>query len=90
MANGKRITPPGYIAAATRKEIDNGAGGYGYFWWIRPTDAYSAIGIFGQGITTYPADHLIIVQNAAWPAPTGKELSAAEIAMMEGVRAAAK
>jgi CubicO group peptidase (beta-lactamase class C family) len=90
IANGKRITPPGYIAEATRKEIDNGAGGYGYFWWIRPTDAYSAVGIFGQGITTYPSDHLIIVQNAAWPAPTGKELSAAEIAMMEGVRAAAK
>ncbi len=90
MADGKRIVAPGYIAEATRKEIDNGAGGYGYFWWIRPTDAYSAIGIFGQGITTYPADHLIIVQNAAWPAPTGKALSAAEMAMMEGVRAAAK
>jgi hypothetical protein len=41
-------------------------------------------------VTTFPADHLIIVQNAAWPHATGKELSAARNAMFEGVRAAAR
>lgn len=93
VANGKRITPPGYIAEATKREIDNGApapGGYGYFWWIRPNGAYEAVGIFGQSITTFPAEHLIIVQNAAWPAATGKDLSAARNAMIEAVRAAAR
>jgi CubicO group peptidase (beta-lactamase class C family) len=88
MANGKRITPPGYIAEATRREIDNGTpapGGYGYFWWIRPNGSYEAVGIFGQGITTFPKQHLIIVQNSAWPKATGKELSAAHNAMVNGV-----
>nr|MEA2798539.1 hypothetical protein [Phenylobacterium sp.] len=36
MADGKRIVPPGWVAAATKREIDNGQqapAGYGYFWW---------------------------------------------------------
>ena len=93
VANGKRIVPPGWVAEATRREIDNGTpapGGYGYFWWIRPNDSYEAVGIFGQSVTTFPAEHLIIVQNAAWPHATGKELSAARNAMFEGVRAAVR
>ena len=90
MADGKRITPQGWVAEATRSEIDNGLGGYGYFWWIRPNGSYEAVGIFGQSITTFPEDHLIIVQNAAWPAAGGKELSAARNAMFDGVRAAAR
>jgi CubicO group peptidase (beta-lactamase class C family) len=91
VAGGKQIVPKDWVAEATRTEIDNGTpgGGYGYFWWIRP-GAYEAIGIFGQSISTFPAEHLIIVQNAAWNAPTGREFSAARNAMLEGVRAAAK
>ncbi|WP_394760569.1 serine hydrolase domain-containing protein [Phenylobacterium sp.] len=93
MAGGKQITPPGYIAEATRREIDNGTpapGGYGYFWWILDNGCYSGIGIFGQSVTLFPKEHLIIVQNAAWPKPGGKELSAARSAMWEGVRAAVR
>ena len=91
VANGKPIVPPTWMAEATRPQIDNGAGGYGYFWWInRPAGAYSAIGIFGQAIITFPKDKLIIVQNAAWPAATGRPLSAAEFAMVDGIRAAVK
>ncbi|HEY0436680.1 MAG TPA: serine hydrolase, partial [Phenylobacterium sp.] len=80
---------------ATKQEIavdaaDPAAGGYGYFWWIRPNGAYEAAGIFGQAVTTFPKERLIIVQNAAWPTPTGKELSAARNAFVEGVRAAVK
>ena len=92
-AGGKRITPPGYIAEATRREIDNGdpaPGGYGYFWWIFDNGGYSGLGIFGQSVTLFPAEHLIIVQNAAWPKATGKDLSAARAAMWQGVRAAVK
>jgi CubicO group peptidase (beta-lactamase class C family) len=92
-AGGKRVVPPWWIGDATRKEIDLPAaqpGGYGYFWWIRPNGAYEAVGIFGQSITTFPAEHLIIVQNAAWPAPTGPALSAARNAFIDGVRAATR
>jgi CubicO group peptidase (beta-lactamase class C family) len=93
VANGKRIVPKGWVAAATRREIDNGTpapGGYGYFWWILPNGGYSGIGIFGQSVTMFPAEHLVIVQNAAWPKATGKELSAARAAMWEAVRAAVR
>ena len=90
VAGGKRIVPKDWVAEATRREIDNGepGGGYGYFWWIEP-GAYEALGIFGQSISTFPAEHLIIVQNAAWPAPVGHKLTAVRNAMIEGVRAAA-
>jgi CubicO group peptidase (beta-lactamase class C family) len=93
VARGKRIVPPWWVDQATKVEIANGdvkPGGYGYFWWIRPTGAYEAVGIFGQSVTTFPAERLIIVQNAAWPAATGKALSAARNAMIEGVRAAVR
>jgi CubicO group peptidase (beta-lactamase class C family) len=93
IANGKRVTPPGYIADATKFEIANeipAPGGYGYFWWILPNGGFSGIGIFGQSVTLFPKEHLIIVQNAAWTKPTDKEFSAARAAMWEGVRAAVK
>jgi CubicO group peptidase (beta-lactamase class C family) len=90
IANGKRVVPEGWVADATRREIDNGLGGYGYFWWIRANGSYEAVGIFGQSITTFPKEDLIIVQNAAWPAAGTKELSAAHNAMVDGVRAAAR
>ena len=93
VANGKPIVPKTWVAEATKREIDNGTpapGGYGYFWWIRPSGAYEAVGIYGQSISTFKDEHLIIVQNAAWVAPTGKELSAARNAMVEGVKAAVK
>jgi CubicO group peptidase (beta-lactamase class C family) len=92
-AGGKPVVPDGWVADATKREIDNGTpapGGYGYFWWIRPDGAYEAVGIYGQSVTTFKDEGLIIVQNAAWPAATGKALSAARTAFVEGVRAAVK
>jgi CubicO group peptidase (beta-lactamase class C family) len=92
-AGGKQVVPPWWIADATRKEIDlapNAPGGYGYFWWIRPNGSYEAVGIFGQSVTTFKDEHLIVVVNSAWPAATGRELSAARNAFFEGVRKAVK
>jgi len=92
VADGKRVVPEGWVAAATHRQIGDGApppAGYGYFWWIRSPDRYEAVGIFGQSITTFRNEHLIIVQNAAWPAATGKALSDARNAMIEGVKVAA-
>jgi CubicO group peptidase (beta-lactamase class C family) len=93
VAAGKQVVPKDWVAEATRQQIVNNdakpPGGYGYFWWM-VGGGYSGIGIFGQSLTVFPADHLIIVQNAAWPKATGKELSAARTAMWEGVRAAVR
>jgi CubicO group peptidase (beta-lactamase class C family) len=90
VANGKPVVPKTWVAEATRREIDNGLGGYGYFWWIRANGSYEAVGIFGQAITTFPAEHLIIVQNAAWPAAGSKDLRSAYDAMVAGVWAAVR
>jgi CubicO group peptidase (beta-lactamase class C family) len=89
-AGGRQVTPDWWVAQATTKQIENGTGGYGYFWWIRPTGSYDASGIFGQSITTYRDERLIIVSNAAWPRATGRDLSAARTAFNEAIRAAAK
>jgi CubicO group peptidase (beta-lactamase class C family) len=93
VANGKRVVPPWWVGQATKVEIDNGSpppAGYGYFWWIRSNDVYEAVGIFGQSVTIFKKEHLIIVVNSAWPTAIGKELGAAHNAFLEGVRAAAR
>jgi len=96
VANGKPVVPPWWTKQATRKQISlddpkapPGAG-YGWFWWIAGPDEYDARGIFGQAIATFPKQRLIIVQNAAWPAATGKELSQARAAMFQAVKKAAQ
>jgi len=89
-AQGRQVVPSWWVAQATAKEIDNGAGGYGYFWWIRGNGSYEAVGIFGQSITTFKDDRLVIVINSAWPVATSKEYGAARNAFVDAVREAAK
>jgi len=88
-AGDQAILPAGWVAEATSAQIDNGAAGYGYFWWINDSGAYQASGIFGQSITTYRDDGLVIVINSAWPRATGPDLSAARSAFLDAVHAAA-
>jgi CubicO group peptidase (beta-lactamase class C family) len=89
-AGGKQVVPDWWVGQATTQRIDNGTGGYGYFWWIRPNGSYQASGIYGQSITTFRDERLVIVTNSAWPAATGRELSAARTALIDAVRVAAK
>ena len=88
-AGDQQVLPDGWVAEATSAQIDNGASGYGYFWWMNPSGAYQASGIFGQSITTYREDGLVIVINSAWPRATGQDLSAARSAFLDAVHAAA-
>jgi len=93
VANGKPVVPAWWVKQATAKQIANDdknpGAGYGWFWWVRGPDEYDATGIFGQGIATFPKERVIVVQNAAWPAATGKELGAAKAAMYLAMRKAA-
>jgi len=95
-AGGQDVLPQGWTAAATRAQVpvnpdDPKEGGYGYFWWINPAgDAYEAIGIFGQAITTFPKENLVIAINSAWPAPDTRELNAARDALTAAIREAAR
>ncbi len=91
-AGGKTVVPPWWIGEATRAQISYGApapAGYGYYWWVRGPGAYEASGIYGQSITTFRDQGIVIVVNSAWPTATGRELSAARGAFIESLRAAA-
>jgi CubicO group peptidase (beta-lactamase class C family) len=89
-ANGHAVVPSWWVSQATTKEIDNGYGGYGYFWWIRDNGSYEAVGIFGQSMTTFKDDRIIIVINSAWPLATSKDYSLARNAFIDALHAAAK
>jgi CubicO group peptidase (beta-lactamase class C family) len=89
-AQGRQIVPSWWVAQATTKEIDNGWGGYGYFWWIGGNGSYEAVGIFGQSITTFKDDRLVIVINSAWPTATSEEYGAAKNAFIDALHEAAK
>ena len=90
-AGAKPILPPTWTSEATGTQITNGIpSGYGYFWWMRPNGSYEAVGIFGQSITTFRDDRIIIVTNAAWPRATGRDLGATRTAFLNAARAAAK
>lgn len=88
-AGGKSVLPAGWAREATTKQIDNGQAGYGYFWWMQPSGAYQATGIFGQSITTFRDEKLIIVVNSAWPRSGGPDLRDGRIALIEALRRSA-
>lgn len=91
VADGRRITPAGWIAESTRRQIDNGRkapAGYGYFWWVGQ-EAFEASGIYGQSILVYPKDRVVIVVNSDWPAPDRPDLFQALGAFQSAVRKAA-
>ena len=94
LSGGKGVVPDGWFAKATTNQIPQGTGdadgrGYGYQWWVLPEGRYAAVGIFGQSIMVDPARKLVVAISGAWPAATGKELSAARNAFWARLEAAA-
>lgn len=87
--DGHPVLPPGWAREATTKQIENGQAGYGYFWWMQPNGAYQATGIFGQSITTFREDRIIIVVNSAWPKSGGPDLRDGRTALINALRQAA-
>ncbi|WP_235536589.1 serine hydrolase [Phenylobacterium sp. Root700] len=94
-AGGKQVVPASWTKEATASHIPVDpahpeAGGYGYFWWVNPkAKSYEALGIFGQSITTFPQDKLVIAINSAWPAADTPELNAARDSLTAAIRTAA-
>jgi CubicO group peptidase (beta-lactamase class C family) len=62
------IVPDGWLeqATTTRTPIGQPGRGYGYQWWTYDTGAFTARGIFGQGIFIDPKRKLVIASNADW------------------------
>lgn len=90
-AGGEQVVPEGWFAEATRTHLivpdyRPAPTGYGYFWWTRPTGAVEAVGIFGQSITIFPEEKLVVVVNSAWPRATGLDLGMPRLAFVHAVR----
>jgi CubicO group peptidase (beta-lactamase class C family) len=85
---GKGVVPAGWFAEATlpASQLGNGRG-YGYQWWIDADGAFRAQGIFGQLIHIDPKRKLVIAMSSAWPRATGRELSLARVAFVNGIKA---
>ncbi|MCP5182158.1 MAG: serine hydrolase [Pseudomonadales bacterium] len=65
LADGTRVLPEGWMMRSTTPS--RGFDGYGYFWWLKPDDAYAASGIFGQGIYINPGKKVVIALHSARP-----------------------
>jgi len=75
IVDGKSILPDDWIEEATTKQFDTSRPeyGYGYQWWILSDGAFTAKGIFGQGIFIDPKRNLIIASNSNWPQASDRQ-----------------
>jgi CubicO group peptidase (beta-lactamase class C family) len=89
LEGGKGSVPEGWFAEAGKPHVEFGGGfGYGYQWWTYPAGAFGAIGIFGQSMTLFPDQEVVVVILANWPAATGEELTRPRTVLLAQVYAA--
>jgi len=86
VADGHEVVPAGWTEDATARHVADPP--YGYFWWI-VQGGYEAEGIFGQTLSMFPEDHLVVVINSAWPAAWSREIDAVRMRYVAALRAAA-
>jgi len=86
LRNGDRVLPDGWMAESTAPSA--AYAGYGYLWWVRGAGAYSASGIFGQGIYVNPEEDLVIALHSARGDASVAEDWALQNAMYEAIAAA--
>jgi CubicO group peptidase (beta-lactamase class C family) len=85
-AGGADVLPAGWIQDATAPHVKTPP--YGYFWWLIP-GGFEGEGIFGQTVSVFPQDHMVVVINSAWPAAWVDEIDAARMEYLKAIRAAA-
>lgn len=73
LEGGKGVVPEGWFAEATDSAVDFGTSGfgYGYQWWTYPEGTYGAQGIFGQGITIFPQQRVVVAYVGNWAQASG-------------------
>ncbi len=86
-AGGRDVVPEGWIADATSPHVKEPP--YGYFWWLIP-GGYEAEGIFGQTVSIFPKDHIVVVINSAWPGAWVESIDAVRMKYLDAIRAATK
>lgn len=83
LEGGQGSVAPGWFTEAGAQHADLGDGfGYGYQWWTYPGGNFGAVGIFGQSITLFPAQGLVVVILSNWPAASGAPLTRPRTAML--------
>ncbi|HIG39135.1 MAG: serine hydrolase [bacterium] len=65
LKNGQQVLPETWMKDST--EPSKGFKGYGFMWWLQEEGAYSASGIFGQGIYIDPGAEVVIAIHSARP-----------------------
>ena len=90
LGGGVGVVPEGWFAEAGAQQVatDRPGRGYGYQWWTYDGGAFSAGGIFGQGIFIDPARNLVIASNANWVSATDQPSAEARDAFYRAVQAA--
>jgi CubicO group peptidase (beta-lactamase class C family) len=86
-AGAASVVPAGWIEDATAPHVKKPP--YGYFWWLFP-GGYEAEGVFGQTVSIFPKDHLVVVINSAWGKAWDDDIDAARIKYLTAIREAAK
>ena len=94
LEGGRGVVPDRWFVEAGAPQVDLGGGfGYGYQWWTYPNDGPTAVGgpfgaqgIFGQSITLYPREKLVVAIVSNWPKATGQELSAERMKLIATIR----
>jgi CubicO group peptidase (beta-lactamase class C family) len=73
LEGGKGVVAEGWFAEATDSAVDFGTSGfgYGYQWWTYPQGTYGAQGIFGQGITIFPQQRVVVAYVGNWAQASG-------------------
>jgi CubicO group peptidase (beta-lactamase class C family) len=84
-AAGHDVLPAGWTEDATAEHVTKPP--YGYFWWIIP-GGYEAQGIFGQTLSVFPQENLVVVINSAWPAAWSEEIDAIRMKYLTALRGA--
>lgn len=72
--DGRSVLPDNWVREATKARVKTTSStyGYGYQWWVLDDGAYTARGIFGQGIFIDPKRQLVIASNGNWPEASNK------------------
>lgn len=67
------VLPAGWIEKARTPvwPFSDSGSGYGWGWWVRQDGGYEAVGAYGQSVTIYPKDDVVIAVNAASRDPPG-------------------
>ena len=92
MDGGKGQVPDGWFAAAGSSQADTRIAGlgYGYQWWVYPGGNYGAQGIFGQAITIFPEQNVVIAAVSNWPVASSRKLTAERLAFFQKLAAGAR